>query len=723
MSKPLSRPVSTDLDDATLPESRLPSRNFARARKVLLFILAVTVAVPLGCLAGYGYYTYKQRYNNAVEASERMSRVAQEQALKVMDLNTELVSRVDELLADQTDEQIVRDQADIHRRLEKIAGGFPQVAAISAFGTSGQLLVSSRFYPVPAVNIQTRDDFINARHYQPEAYVSLPMQASVSKVSVFNVAQARRAADGQFHGVISVALRRDYFSSFYQKLVDEDSANFIGLYRRDGSLLTSFPNNAPGLDALESNMLANAFSRNEFVGQLETSTFSDGQKRFIAYRRVDGYGLYVAVGFPVAELYSVWLHHFILICALAGLPCIGIWLLIGFSLKQLSTEENSWMQWRTEAGRRLDAEEAARHLQRASALGNLVASVAHDVNNYLVIVKSNMAMARSKGYRETTTEMASIERATRAVESLVRTLMGSARKQPVKLTQVNPAHLLPKMQQVVQATVGDSVATSIDVAPEIWTIRTDVAELELAIVNLALNARDAMHRAGKFSVRAQNVEVASHSVGVPAGDYVMISASDNGEGMSAAVAMQAFEPLFTTKTGSAHPGLGLSQVMAVCEASGGTAKITSEPGVGTTVRLYFPRSSVRDIAAVSEIADSSPVAGSQQVLLIEDNHEVAASLSAVLEMMGHAVTHYPSADDALPALQSGQAFKLVLSDVQMPGDMNGIDLAEWVKQHRPEQPLVLMTGYADELERAKHMGVPIFAKPFDAEDLEALLGA
>ncbi len=111
------------------------------------------------------------------------------------------------------------------------------------------------------------------------------------------------------------------------------------------------------------------------------------------------------------------------------------------------------------------------------------------------------------------------------------------------------------------------------------------------------------------------------------------------------------------------------------------------------------------------------------MLLIEDNREVAASLSAVLEMMGHDVTHFESADDALPALKAGREFRLVLSDVQMPGEMNGIDLAEWLKENRPEQPLALMTGYADELERARKTGIPIFAKPFDAEELESLLGA
>ncbi|MBN3753634.1 response regulator [Paraburkholderia sp. Tr-20389] len=726
MSK-LIKPIRVDSGYPTGSGHALPSRNFARTRRVLLFMLVVTVIVPIAGLAGYGYYNYQQRYNDAVESSERMSRVGEEQALKVMDLNAELVSRVEELLGDMTDARIAADESALHQRLSRIAGGFPQVAAISSFGPSGRLLVSSRFFPAPAVNIRNRDDFLNARQYQPESYVSLPMQASVSKASVFNVTDARVAADGRFLGVVSVALRRDYFSSFYQKLIDAHAATFIGLYRSDGSLLTSFPADSPGTTPQEANMFAQAFSRNESIGHLVSTTFADGQKRVVTYRRVDNYGLYVAVGFQVAQLYAVWLHHFLLICTLTGLPCLIIWLLIGFSLKQLSTEESAWEQWRDEAGRRLDAEESARHLQRASALGNLVASVAHDFNNYLMVVKSNVAIAKAKEHDDAHSEIIAIERATGTVEGLVRTLMGSARKQPLKLTPVDLTQLLPGMLQVVQATVGDSVSASIDVAPDIWPVRSDTAELELAIVNLALNARDAIHHGGKFAVRAQNIEVASHVVGVPAGDYVLLSISDDGEGMSREVADKAFEPLFTTKGGTSHPGLGLVQVLAVCEMSGGTAKLTSERGVGTTVRLYLPRSSVR-VEPAADATDNLPAAASTEtanhhVLLIEDNDEVAASLSAVLQLMGHEVTHLPSADDALIALQEGQAFELVLSDVQMPGKMSGIDLAEWLLTHRPEQRLALMTGYADELERARHTGVPIFSKPFDAEELEPLIGA
>ncbi|WP_338068895.1 hypothetical protein [Paraburkholderia bryophila] len=191
-----------------------PTRNFAATRKVLLALLLVSLALPALCLAGYGYYDYQRRYADAVTASERSTRVAEEQALKVMDLNAELVSRIEEQLGDATDAEIRDNELAIHEKLNAIAGGFPQVAAVSAFGDRGNLLVSSRFFPVPKINISQREDFIVSKRLSPEQYVSRPMAASVSGASVFNIVKARSATDGTFLGTVSVAIRRDYFIGF-----------------------------------------------------------------------------------------------------------------------------------------------------------------------------------------------------------------------------------------------------------------------------------------------------------------------------------------------------------------------------------------------------------------------------------------------------------------------------------------------------------------------------
>ncbi|CAD6561257.1 hypothetical protein ACFQ3P_37920 [Paraburkholderia sabiae] len=287
-------PVSTsDVRIAGLADQLPPpSRDFAATRKILLVLLAISVLVPVLCLGGYGDYDYQRRYQDAITSSDRTARIAEEQALKVMDLNAELVSRVSDLLGDRTDGQVLAEQAEIHQKLNAIAGDVPQVAAISAFGASGDLLVSSRFFPVPRLNVGRRDDFLLTERYRPEPYISLPMPAAISGMGVFNMAKARVAANGSFLGTVSIALKRDYLSAFYERLTQEDDDEaFIGLYRRDGALLASYPASGMASPELTSQSLTAGFARNEAAGHVNTARFPDHQRRFASYRRVGDYRL------------------------------------------------------------------------------------------------------------------------------------------------------------------------------------------------------------------------------------------------------------------------------------------------------------------------------------------------------------------------------------------------------------------------------------------------
>jgi CheY-like chemotaxis protein len=200
--------------------------------------------------------------------------------------------------------------------------------------------------------------------------------------------------------------------------------------------------------------------------------------------------------------------------------------------------------------------------------------------------------------------------------------------------------------------------------------------------------------------------------------------------MNEATARRAFEPLFTTKLSGAGTGLGLAQVLAACEQAGGTARLDSVPGRGTTVRLYLPRwnsppharpGSTETDAEGQALSTPDAAQNPGSVLLVEDNEEVAAGVAAVLATFGCNVRHELTADKAFDVLNEGGRFDLVLSDIQMPGRLNGIDLAEKVRGTWPAQRIVLMTGYADEFERARHTGVTILAKPFNIDELRELV--
>ena len=701
----------------------LPLRNFAATRRILLVVLAASILFPLACLVGYGYLDYQRRIADSDDMIDRLARVTDEQAVKVLDLNQQISARILELLGGDDDAAIRAHEAELHQRLRVIGGDFPQVAAIAVFGADGKLLVNSRAYPVPAISNATRDDFVRAKAIRPEAYFSLPMYGPVSQTDVFNTTLGRSAADGRFLGVVSIALRSDYFSRFYADLTGGDPSLALGLYRQDGQLLVRYPGWPPGTEPLAHTPFTNALRDKELFGHVRMTSSVDGVERLLAFRRVGDYPLYVMSAYATNAIFQQWWRHFVLIAAITVLPCIAVWLLVFFSLRQLETERLAWERWQGEVAMRLSAEASTRQLQRMGALGNLVANIAHDFNNLLMVVSANMQLARHKHFNHVEPEVMAVERATATAEALTRRLLSVARKQPLKQEPIDLAKWLPGAGTLIDAAVGDKVQVSVSVVVDSWRVLADPTELEFALMNLAVNARDAMPRGGRFVIRCQNTRLVSSDTLLPDGEYVLISCSDDGEGMSEAVARRAFEPLFTTKLQGSGTGLGLAQVLALCEQSGGTAKIDSVPGSGTTVRLYLPR--YREARAVAGVVDEAALdarsASQGMVLLVEDNEDVAAGIAAVLETFGCEVHHEATADRALDVLSAGETFELVLSDVQMPGKLSGVDLAERVRLSWPKQKIVLMTGYADELERARHIGVAILAKPFNIDELHALV--
>ena len=343
-----------------------------------------------------------------------------------------------------------------------------------------------------------------------------------------------------------------------------------------------------------------------------------------------------------------------------------------------------------------------------------------------------MQIARRRGAPGLERELTAMERALKSGQSLTRQLLGVARKQPLRSETIAIGKWVPAGRELLRASLGAKVALNVEVAPEVWPIRVDPAELELALINVAVNARDAMPNGGTFTVRADNVRF-RHEDGFPiTGDFVQITLEDTGVGMSSEVLGRAFEPLFTTKPKGMGTGLGLPQVFAFCERAGGLATIDSAIGAGTAVRLYLPRATPASMpgAALKEEHAATNEAEGLRVLLVEDNEEVAAGTEALLSMMGHQVTYAFNADTAAAMLETARAestagfpFDVVLSDIHMPGQMNGIDLAEMLQRFEPRIPVILVTGYAEELDRARQVGARVLSKPFDIALLDSLLRA
>jgi signal transduction histidine kinase/FixJ family two-component response regulator len=704
----------------------------------LIALLVAAVVLPCVYVAAMSISDLRTREADATDATLRTVRVAEEHALKVFDMNEALDARIVELTQGLDDSGVRANEAAIHEKLRTMGGGYPQVAAVSIFGATGDLLASSRFDPVPAVSIAAREDFIGIRDGKALDHVSRVMTGHVAGEQVFNTGVERRNAGGQFAGVVSVALRPSYFGAFYRELLgaNESSPMTMSLVRSDGSILAHYPRRPgePTATAPQS-PLAQAFAQGRRAGVVRTHSDIDGDSLILAFRRVGAYPVYVSCGYRTSAIWAAWYRHLSVLILSMFTPSIVLWCVIWLSLRRLGAEEEAWQRWQAEASMRRSIESAYRQSRKMEALGTLVGSVAHDFNNLLMIVSANLQIVRRRGTAGLDRELSAIERALKSGQSLTRQLLGVARKQPLRNETLALERWLPACRELLRASLGAKISLVIDIAVDAWPMRVDVAELELALINVAVNARDAMPNGGRFTVRATNLHF-RHEDGFPlTGDFVQLSLEDTGIGMPPDILARAFEPLFTTKPKGMGTGLGLPQVFAFCERSGGLAAIDSAIGAGTSVRLYLPRASEAPVAEHPGEAGAEPSAAVQglRILLVEDNEEVAAGTEALLQMMGHQVTCVFNADTALRLFDDAHAqrtrtgdplpFDLVLSDIHMPGTLNGIDLAEAVLAFDTKLPVILVTGYAEELDRARHVDVRVLSKPFDIALLDELLQA
>jgi signal transduction histidine kinase/CheY-like chemotaxis protein len=728
-----SRPPSHRQGEAAFPT--VPEHHFAVRRITLIVLLVATIVLPCVYVATMAYINLKAREAEATDAALRTVRVAEEHALKVFDMNEALNARIIDLVKNLDDDAIRDSGTDIHEKLRTMGGGYPQVAAVSIFGRDGTLLASSRFYPAPPISIAERDDFIGVRDNKPTEHVSKVMAGHVAGEQVFNTGAARHDANGQFAGVVSVALRPTYFSAFYRELLGgEDAPMTIGLTRSDGAVLARFPPKPREAATVTPHTpFAEALAESRRAGVVRMPAADSDGALILAFRRVGSYPVYVSCGYRTSAIWAGWYRRLGLLILSMFTPSIVLWCVIWLSLKRLGAEEEAWERWQAEASMRRSIESAYRQSRKMEALGNLVGSVAHDFNNLLMIISTNVQIARRRGAPGLDRELSAVERALKSGQSLTRQLLGVARKQPLRNETIAVERWLPASRELLEASLGAKVALVIELNAEVWPMRVDVAELELALINIAVNARDAMPNGGRFTVRASNITF-RHDDGIPlTGDFVQLSLEDTGVGMPSEVLARAFEPLFTTKPKGMGTGLGLPQVFAFCERSGGLAAIDSATGAGTSVRLYLPRAEVAPEAVrpIESRTEETSAPNGLRILLVEDNEEVAAGTEALLQMMGHQVTCVFNADTAMRLFDDAHAkqastgeplpFDMVISDVHMPGAMNGIDLAEAVLSFRQKLPVILVTGYAEELERARHVDVRVLSKPFDIALLDKIL--
>jgi PAS domain S-box-containing protein len=369
----------------------------------------------------------------------------------------------------------------------------------------------------------------------------------------------------------------------------------------------------------------------------------------------------------------------------------------------------------------IQAREQLAMAQKMEAIGKLTGGIAHDFNNLLMIIGGNAQTFKRLLDPKLPRAIEAIQTAAKRGESLTRQLLTFSRRQHLSPTVVDLGSSVRNMRTMIESSLRGNIVYNEKIEANIPPVKVDLAELELSIVNVAVNARDAMPNGGAFTLSVENSATPEElREDNPERAFVAISFTDTGMGIPPNLLSKVFDPFFTTKEVGKGTGLGLSQVYGFAHQAGGTVRVASEVGQGTTFTIYLPTCAEKEVTS----KDTSPVYEPEQqrptVLVVDDSAEVAEVTSSLFEHLGYATVYRDSAEAALKLLAEGTKFDLVFSDIVMPGTIDGVGLANEIRARYPKLPVILTTGYSDST-RALPPGLPILRKPFDTAALKGFI--
>jgi PAS domain S-box-containing protein len=368
----------------------------------------------------------------------------------------------------------------------------------------------------------------------------------------------------------------------------------------------------------------------------------------------------------------------------------------------------------------VEAREQLAMAQKMEAIGKLTGGIAHDFNNLLMIIGGSAQIFARLLDPKLPRAIEAIQAAAKRGESLTRQLLTFSRHQPLKPIVVDLNASIKNMRAMIESSLRGNIVYNETIGDGVWPVKVDLAELELAIVNIAVNARDAMPNGGTFSLSVNSVTL-DQEIGDNRA-FVAISFADTGTGIPPNLLSKMFDPFFTTKEVGKGTGLGLSQVYGFAHEAGGTVTADSRVGQGTTITVYLPSCADEQIASeeVSAAKTKTQHSNGQTVLVVDDSADVAEVTSSLFEHLGYETIYRESAEAALELLEDGTKIDLVFSDIVMPGTIDGIGLAQEIRSRYPHLPVVLTTGYSDAA-KAAPSNLRILRKPFDADALRDLL--
>ena len=564
---------------------------FALPRGFRAHALSVTasVLVPLA-LFSIAAWQDRAALVRAAEADvKRGADSVREHALKVLQTDALVVALIDQHIQSMSWDDIATSRS-LHDYLAKLVQESPELEGAFVADAGGTVRSSSRLFPSLSSPIASRGFFLAAQKsdgLKLGERVDDDQFPNESVVPHFHLAARRSSADGRFDGVIVLSLSSSYFPDVWRQswhggpetLTDFTTATFNVLARQPPSRSSQLTLTPPAIAALRANPDTGAF---------RTVSSVDGVDRIVSYRRVDPFDAYVIYGVSFDSVLRAWYQHLLVYGGIFGLAALALCTVSLIASRHIEGERIAMRELAAESDKRHLVEKQLFEAEKLEAIGKVTGGFAHDFGNLLMAIQLNLDMMVDRVTGEAKEALEIIKTEVERGNEAIRSLMIFARHGSIETEIVDAGVRIEQMSGLLRQAIGAHSTLDLSVEEHLWPIEVNANQLELALLNLAVNARDAMPEGGELRIAARNVILAGEPDGL-SGEFIELSIADSGIGMPPEIAAKVFEPFFTTKVEGKGTGLGLSQVYGFAKNSRGTATMTSAPGHGATVTIYLPK--------------------------------------------------------------------------------------------------------------------------------------
>ena len=700
--------------------------------------LALALTLPLMLAAWYCWQQRVQALQEANRAAARSVVALEQHTANMLDVHTLILRQLGDLTLGKSGTEINGD-ARLGETVTSLTRDFPQVSVVGMADADGRVWLNSIQSATKSASIADRDYFLVHKNGASQGlYISEAFTGRLNGERQFSLSLRRVTASGDFDGIIYATVLLKYLTQFWEQFTPL-AGHLIPLVRSDGAVIARYPS---------PDTTARLNPQGPLMTQLRQSPRGlytgvspvDGIERINAYSQVKSYPLYIGFSVETAFVLREWWDESMIAASLAfvlALTLAALWLAV---VRQSHEQRVSATRWQAIAedlkvaiGRRKDAEEAMRQSQKMEAVGQMAGGIAHDFNNFLAALVNNLQLIRLKLDKGRIDELfryvAAAESVASKATTMTRQLLAFSRRQTLAPAPLDVKERIEAMHELIAQTAGPSICVRTELTQDLCKTLCDPHQLDSALLNLAINARDAMPGGGDLTITAARTHltaVQAAALQLPADPaYVLVRVKDSGAGMTLQTIERAFEPFFTTKPTGQGTGLGLSMVYGFVTQSGGQIKINSQPGAGTEVAIYLPAYEGEMPSSTStqalKTSNTSPLIREVWILLVDDQSMVREPLVEVLAGLGYRVIQAGDGAQGLKILNSTQQVDLLISDVGLPGHMNGQQLADAGRKLRPELKVLFITGYADKFTSAGGLAgqeMEVMIKPFGLDEFE-----